>query len=115
MKIRPLEDRVLVRRDTEGADPRERGGIIVPDRYRWDGITGTVVAVGPGVFGRYVRQKDRTYKLIHGRFRRIDLRPGDRVLVQKDVGHEVDVDGVPHVMVREADVMGFAGDQERAA
>jgi chaperonin GroES len=92
MKLRPLQDRVLIRRvEPETKTP---GGIIIPDSAQEKPSQGQVLAVGPG--GR-----DEAGKLIP-----IDLQVGDRVLFGKWSGNEIKVEGEELVIMREADLMG---------
>ena len=92
IKLKPLGDRVLVRRiDSE---EKSKGGIIIPDSAKEKPQEGTVVAVGPG--GR-----DEAGKLIP-----IDLKAGDKVLFGKWSGTEVKIDGEELLIMKEADIMG---------
>ncbi len=92
MHLRPLHDRVVVRR-TE-ADQKTAGGIIIPDTAKEKPIEGEVVAVGPGVRNE------------HGHLVPLDLKTGDRVLFGKWAGSEVKVDGEELLIMKESDVMG---------
>lgn len=91
MKVRPLNDRLLVER----IDPDEKtaGGIIIPDTAREKPQEGRVMAVGPGR-----RQDD-------GEVQPLDVRPGDRVLFGRFAGTEVTVDGAEQLIIREDDVL----------
>ena len=91
-KVRPLHDRLLVRRieETETA----KGGIIIPDTAKEKPAEGLVVAVGPG------KRRD------DGSVREPVLKQGDRVLFGKYDGTEVKIDGEEHLLVREGDVLG---------
>ena len=92
MKIRPLHDRVIVKRlDNER---KTASGIVIPDNAAEKPDQGEVVAVGPG--GR-----DEAGKLIP-----IDLKVGDRVLFGKWSGTEVKIDGVDLLIMKESDIMG---------
>ncbi|MDD9937837.1 MAG: co-chaperone GroES [Myxococcales bacterium] len=91
MRLRPLQDRVLIKRVAE--DERTAGGIIIPDTAKEKPAEGEVVAAGPG----YV-QKD-------GSVRELELKQGDRVLFGKFSGSDVDIDGEIHLIMREADVL----------
>ncbi|MBI4703001.1 MAG: co-chaperone GroES [Deltaproteobacteria bacterium] len=93
MKIRPLQDRIVVKR-LEG-DSKTRGGIIIPDTAKEKPLQGKVVAVGPG----------RVLK--DGKQRPVDVKVGDVVLVGKYTGTEVKIEGEEHVIVREEDVMAI--------
>ena len=91
MKIRPLQDRVVVRRiDVENTSA---GGIIIPDSAQEKPIQGEVIAIGDGAI------------LDDGRRRAIDLKVGDRVLFGKYSGTEVKLDGEELLVMRESDVM----------
>jgi chaperonin GroES len=90
--IRPLHDRVIVKRIEEGE--QVRGGIIIPDSAKEKPSQGEIVAVGPG--GR-----DEAGKLIP-----IDLKVGDRVLFGKWSGPEVKLDSVEYLIMKESDIMG---------
>ena len=92
MKIRPLQDRVLVKRVEE--EQKTKGGIIIPDTAKEKPSEGEVIAVGPG--GR-----DEAGKLIP-----IDLKVGDRVLFGKWSGTEVKLDGEELLIMKESDIMG---------
>jgi chaperonin GroES len=91
MKIRPLQDRIVVRR-TEGEE-KTKGGIIIPDTAKEKPIEGKVVAVGSGRV-----QKD-------GKVRPLEVKVGDTVLFGKYTGTEVRLDDVEHVILREDDVL----------
>ena len=93
MKIRPLQDRVLVKRIEEELE-KTKGGIIIPDTAKEKPQQGEVISVGPG--GR-----DESGKLIP-----IDLKVGDRVLFGKWSGTEVKLDGVEYLIMKESDIMG---------
>jgi len=92
MKLRPLHDRVVLKRIE--AEEKTSGGIIIPDTAKEKPQEGEVVAVGPG--GR-----DEAGKLIP-----TDLKAGDRVLFGKWSGTEVKIDGVDYLVMKETDVMG---------
>jgi chaperonin GroES len=92
MNVRPLHDRLLVRRIEE--KETVKGGIIIPDTAKEKPQEGEVIAVGPG--GR-----DESGKLIP-----IDLKSGDRVLFGKWSGTEVKIDGEELLIMKESDVMG---------
>jgi len=92
MKVKPLHDRVLVKR----VDPEEKvkGGIIIPDTAKEKPLEGKVVAVGAG-------RLDEDGKRIP-----VEVKVGDRVLVGKYAGTEIKIDEVEHVIVREDEVLG---------
>ena len=92
MKIRPLHDRVIVRRmEEERTSP---GGIVIPDSATEKPIGGEVIAVGNGKI------------LESGEVRPLDVKVGDRVLFGKYSGTEVKVDGEELLVMREEDIMG---------
>jgi chaperonin GroES len=91
MKIRPLHDRVIVKRLEE--ERTSAGGIIIPDTATEKPIQGKVVAVGKGKI------------LEDGSVRQLDLKVGDKVLFGKYGGTEVKVDGEELLVMREEDVM----------
>ena len=98
MKLRPLHDRVVVRR-IEGEE-KTKGGIIIPDTAKEKPQEGEVVAVGPG--GR-----DEAGKLIP-----IDVKPGNRVLFGKWSGTEVKIDGEELLIMKESDIMAIIEEPE---
>jgi len=93
MKVKPLNDRVLIKR----LEPKEtvRGGIIVPDTAKEKPLEGEVIAVGPGKY-------DDAGKLVP-----MSVKAGQRVLVGKYAGTEIKIDDVEHVIVREDEVLGI--------
>jgi chaperonin GroES len=95
MKVKPLYDRILVRR----LDPKEeiKGGIIIPDTAREKPMEGKVVAVGAG-------KLDKAGKRIP-----LEVKVGDKVLIGKYSGQEVKIDDVEHVIIREDEVLGILG------
>ena len=92
MKIRPIQDRVVVRRVEE--EETSKGGIIIPDTAKEKPVEGEVVAVGKGK----VTEK--------GEVRPLDVKVGDRVLFGKYAGTEVKIDGEEHLILREDEVLG---------
>ena len=92
MKLRPLQDRVIVKRVAE--EEKTRGGIIIPDTAKEKPIEGKVLAVGNGKV-----QED-------GKVRALDVRAGDRILFTKYAGTEVKLDGEEHLIIREEDILG---------
>jgi chaperonin GroES len=96
MKLRPLHDRVVVKRID--AEDKTAGGIIIPDTAKEKPSQGEVVAVGPG--GR-----DEAGKLIP-----IDLKVGDRVLFGKWSGTEIKLDGQELLIMKESDILGVLSD-----
>jgi chaperonin GroES len=93
MKLRPLHDRVLVRRVEQEA--KTTGGIIIPDTAQEKPMEGDVIAVGPGARGE------------DGKVRPLDVKAGDRVLFGKWSGTEVKIDGEELMIMKESDVMGI--------
>jgi chaperonin GroES len=91
MKVRPLHDRILVKRIEE--ENRSKGGIIIPDTAKEKPQEGKVVAVGKG------RIDDE------GKLRPLEVRKGDRILFGKYSGTEVQLDGEEHLIIREDDVL----------
>jgi chaperonin GroES len=91
MKIRPLQDRVMIKRVKE--EEKTIGGIIIPDTAKEKPVEATVVAVGNGKV------------LEDGSVRKLDVKRGDTVLIGKYGGSEVKVDGEEHVIVREDDIL----------
>jgi chaperonin GroES len=97
MNVRPLADRILVRRIEE--KETVRGGIIIPDTAKEKPQEGEVVAVGPG-------RKTEEGKLVP-----MDLKKGDRILIGKYSGTDVKIDGVEYVILREDDVLGVLAEK----
>ena len=95
MKIRPLQDRIVVKR--LAAEEKTAGGLIIPDTAKEKPIQGKVVAVGNGKV-----TKD-------GKVRPVDVKVGDTVLFGKYSGTEVKLDGEEHVLLREDDVLAVTG------
>jgi chaperonin GroES len=91
MKIRPLHDRVIVKREEE--ERKSSGGIVIPDTATEKPMFGKVVAVGKGKI------------LENGDIRPLDLTVGDKILFGKYSGTEVKMDGDELVVMREEDVM----------
>ena len=92
MKIRPLQDRVLVKRVEE--EQKTKGGIIIPDTAKEKPIEGEVIAVGNGKV------------LEDGKVRPLDIKKGDRVLFGKYAGTEVKIENDEHLILREEDILG---------
>ncbi len=92
MKIRPLQDRVIVKRVEE--EEMTKGGIIIPDSAKEKPIEGEIVAVGNGKV-----QDD-------GKVRALDVKAGDRILFGKYAGTEVKIEGEEHLILREDDILG---------
>jgi len=92
MKIRPLGDRILVKRIKE--EERTNGGIIIPDTAKEKPQEGKVIAVGKGKVTE------------DGKLQPMDVKKGDRVLFSKYAGTEVNIEGEEHLIIREDDVLG---------
>ena len=92
MNVRPLQDRLLVRRIEEAE--KTKGGIIIPDAAKERPLEGNVVAVGSGK------------RLEDGTLIELDVKTGDRVLFGKYSGTEIKVDGIDHIILREEEVLG---------
>ena len=92
MNLKPLHDRLLVRRIE--SDEKTRGGIIIPDTAKEKPMEGEVVAAGPGARGD------------DGRLQPLDIKPGDRVLFGKWSGAEIKLDGEDLLILKESDIMG---------
>ena len=91
MTIRPLHDRILVKRLEE--ETKTAGGLFIPDTAKEKPIQAKVVAVGAG-------KRDKEGKLIA-----LDVKPGDKVLFSKYSGTEVKIDGEEHLIMREDDLL----------
>jgi chaperonin GroES len=92
MKIRPLQDRIIVKRVAE--EEKSKGGIIIPDTAKEKPIEGKVIAVGNGKV-----QED-------GKVRPLDVKKGDTILFSKYAGTEIKIDGEEHLIMREEDILG---------
>ena len=92
MKIRPLQDRVIVRRIE--SEQKTAGGIIIPDTAQEKPQEGEIIAVGPGA-------REESGKVI-----KLDVKKGDRVLFGKWSGTEVKVEGEDLLIMKESDIMG---------
>jgi chaperonin GroES len=93
MKIRPLQDRVIVKRIEE--EGKTKGGIIIPDTAKEKPMEGLVVAVGKG------KTAD------DGKLIKLDVKAGDRILFGKYSGTEVKIDGDELLIMREDDILGI--------
>ena len=93
MKIRPLQDRVIVKRIEEEA--KTKGGIIIPDTAKEKPMEGLVIAVGKG------KTAD------DGKLIKPDVKAGDRILFGKYSGTEVKIDGDELLIMREDDILGI--------
>jgi chaperonin GroES len=92
MKIRPLQDRILVKRIDE--EETTKGGIIIPDTAKEKPQEGKVIAVGNGKMTE------------QGKVQPLDVKKGDRILFSKYAGTEVNIEGNEHLIIREDDVLG---------
>ena len=93
MNLKPLKDRVLVKRVQE--EEKSAGGIIIPDSAKEKPIRGDVLAAGPG------KMTDK------GERREMSVKPGDRVMFNKFAGTEVELDGEEHLVMREDDIIAI--------
>ena len=93
MKIRPLHDRVIVKRLEE--EEKTKGGIIIPDTAKEKPLEGKVIAAGKGKI------------LENGEVRPLDVKAGDRVLFGKYAGTEIKIEGEEHLILREEDILGI--------
>src|SRR5512137_1683223 len=93
MKIRPLHDRVIVRRIEE--DQKTKGGIIIPDTAKEKPQMGEVISAGPG-------KKTEDGKLVP-----IDVKKGDKVLFTKYAGSDIKIEGEELLIMREEDILGI--------
>ena len=93
MKIRPLQDRVIVKRVEE--EEKTKGGIIIPDTAKEKPQEGKVVAVGKGKVNE------------DGKIIPLDVKVNDRILFGKYSGSEINIDGEEHMIMREDDILGI--------
>ena len=93
MKIRPLQDRIIVKRIEE--EEKTKGGIIIPDTAKEKPIEGKVVAVGAGKI------------LENGKKLPLEVKKGDRVLFGKYAGTDVKIEGEEHLIMREEDIIAI--------
>jgi chaperonin GroES len=91
MKVRPLHDRVIVKRVEE--EEKTKGGIIIPDTAKEKPIEGKVIAVGKGKV------------LDNGQQVPLEVKKGDRVLFAKYAGTDIKIDGEEHLIMREDDII----------
>jgi len=92
MKIRPLQDRIVVKRIEE--EEKTKGGIIIPDSAKEKPMEGEVIAVGTGKI------------LENGKKQLLEVKKGDRVLFSKYAGTDIKIDGVEHLIMKEDDILG---------
>ena len=95
MKLRPLQDRILVQRVEEAT--KTKGGIIIPDSAKEKPAEGKVVSVGNGKIGD------------DGKRIPLEVKKGDRILFGKYSGTEVKLDGEDYLIMREDDILGIIG------
>jgi len=93
MKVRPLHDRIIVKRLEE--EEKTKGGIIIPDTAKEKPIEGKVIAVGDG------RINENGTKIP------LDVKKGDRILFAKYGGTEIKIDGEEHLMMKEDDILAI--------
>jgi chaperonin GroES len=93
MKIRPLHDRVIVKRVEE--EEKTKGGIIIPDTAKEKPVEGKVVAVGAGKI------------LENGKKLALEVKKGDRILFGKYAGTDIKIDGEEHLIMREDDIIAI--------
>lgn len=94
MKIRPLQDRILVKRLEEG-EPKTKGGIIIPDTAKEKPMEAKVIAVGGGKV------------LENGTKLPLDVKVGDKILFGKYAGTEVKIEGEEYLIIREEEILGI--------
>lgn len=92
MKIRPLQDRIIVKRIKE--EEKTKGGIIIPETAKEKPSEGQIVAVGKGKV------------LENGTVMPLDVKVGDRILFSRYGGTEVKIEGEEHLIMREDDILG---------
>jgi len=95
MKIRPLHDRVIVKRVDE--EEKTKGGIIIPDTAKEKPIEGKVVAVGQGKI------------LENGKKQALEVKKGDKVLFGKYAGTDIQIEGEDHLIMKEDDIIAIVG------
>ncbi len=91
MKVKPLHDRILVRRIEE--EDKTKGGLIIPDTAKEKPMEGKVIAVGKGRVNE------------DGKLRPLDVHKSDRILFSKYAGTEIQLNGEEHLIIREDDVL----------
>jgi chaperonin GroES len=92
VKVRPLQDRIVVKRIAE--EERTSGGLYIPDNAKEKPSQGEVIAVGNGKV------------LDNGKVKTLDVKVGDRIMFGKYSGSEIKIDGVEHLILREDEVLG---------
>ena len=98
MKLRPLHDRVVIRRTEE--ERKSPGGIVIPDTATEKPIRGEVIAVGKGKI------------LENGEVRPLDVKKGDKILMGKYSGTEVKIDGNDYLIMSESEVLAIVGESK---
>lgn len=93
MQVRPLHDRVLVKRFLE--EEKSKGGIIIPDTAKEKPIQGEIIAVGTGRIAE------------DGKVRPLEVKKGDKILFGKYSGTEIKIEGEEFLMMREEDILGI--------
>ena len=93
MTVKPLQDRVLIKRLEE--ETKTAGGIIIPDNHKEKPAQGEVISVGTG------------YRLQDGNVKALDVKKGDKVLFGKYSGTELKLNGEEYLMMREEDILGI--------
>lgn len=93
MEVRPLHDRVLVKRSNE--EEKSKGGIIIPDTAKEKPVQGKIMAVGSGRVSE------------DGKVRPLDVQKNDTILFGKYAGTEIKIDGEEFLMMREDDILGI--------
>jgi chaperonin GroES len=93
MKIKPMNDRILLKRVEQ--EQKTAGGLIIPDTAKEKPQEGKVIAVGSGKVGD------------DGKRTPLEVKAGDRVLFSKYAGSEIKIDGVEHIFMREDDILGI--------
>ncbi len=93
MKVKPLNDRVLLKR-IEQSKEQKKGGIIIPDTAKEKPMEGKVIAVGPG-------------RVEEGKRIVLEVKAGNRVLFGKYAGTEIKIEDVEHVILREDEILGI--------
>jgi chaperonin GroES len=93
MQVRPLHDRVLVKRHVE--EEKSKGGIYIPDTAKEKPIAGEIIAVGTGRIAE------------DGKVRPLEVKKGDKILFGKYAGTEIKIEGEEFLMMREEDILGI--------
>ena len=91
IKVRPLHDRVIVKRIEE--EEKSKGGIIIPDTAKEKPQEGRIISTGPG-------------RIEDGKIIPLDVKAGDRIMFSKFAGTEINLNGQEHLIMREDDILG---------